>query len=269
MARDEVYGHGHHRGVVGAHARRTVADSASYFAPHLTPGMRLLDAGSGPGSITCEMAELVAPGEVVGIDNVAEVVEQARALAAERGVANVRFEVGDTYALGYDDDSFDGAHAHQLLQHVSDPVTVLRELSRVVRPRGVVAARDADYATMVHSPHFDGITRWNRLYRDVARRAGGEPEAGRRIMQWFVAAGLEVIHASSSTWTFATPEDRRWWADSWISRLLDARLGELAVEYGMAERSELEEMAADWERWAAHPTGYFTFLHGEIVAVNP
>jgi ubiquinone/menaquinone biosynthesis C-methylase UbiE len=98
-----------------AHAmmgQRTAAQNADFFLPHLRPGMRLLDAGCGQGSITIGLADAVAPGEVVGLDRDPEQVERARALAAERGVTNVRFEVGDAYALPFPDASFDAVFAH-------------------------------------------------------------------------------------------------------------------------------------------------------------
>src|SRR3954452_12581404 len=95
----EKYTHGHHESVLRAHERRTVANSAAYLLPRLRAGLRVLDVGSGPGTITIDLAERVAPGEVVGLDAAADVVEKAAALAAERGVSNVSFQVGDAYAL--------------------------------------------------------------------------------------------------------------------------------------------------------------------------
>src|SRR4030095_10207212 len=56
--------------------------------------------------------------------------------------------------------SLDVVHAHQLLQHISDPVAALKEMRRVVRPGGIVAARDSDYATFTWHPHDDRLTRW-------------------------------------------------------------------------------------------------------------
>src|SRR5207302_57957 len=85
---------------------RTAAREAAFFLPHLRSGMRLLDIGCGPGSITLGLAEVVAPGEVVGIDLRPEAVEQSRAAAAQRGIANVRFEVGSAYDLPFPDGSF-------------------------------------------------------------------------------------------------------------------------------------------------------------------
>src|SRR5690349_25086699 len=103
----EHYTHGHHETVLRSHIWRTALNSAAYLLPHLQQGMSILDVGCGPGTITVDLAELVAPGRVVGIDSSPEVVEQARAHAAERGVTNVEFRVGDAYALEFADGEFD------------------------------------------------------------------------------------------------------------------------------------------------------------------
>ncbi len=266
----ETYGHGHDVAVVFAHGQRTIADSAEYFSPHLNRGMRLVDVGCGPGSITCELAAAVAPGTVVGVDADAGVLRTAAERAAALHLGTVIFEQANAYALPHGDATFDAAHAHQLLQHLREPVAALAEMRRVVVPGGLVAARDADYGTMVHSPQFEGIERWRELYREVARRTGVCADAGRLLPQWFFAAGLtDPVTTSSSTWTFAEPARRRWWADSWTSRLLDGRLGELAIELELATRDDLAAMAADWDRWASHRSGWFAFLHGEVVARTP
>jgi ubiquinone/menaquinone biosynthesis C-methylase UbiE len=84
-------------------ATRTAAREAAFFLPHLRPGMCLLDVGCGPGSITLGLADAVVTGELVGIDMQQSQVQQARHRAVERGVANVRFEVGDAYRLPFPD----------------------------------------------------------------------------------------------------------------------------------------------------------------------
>ncbi|MCH3846938.1 class I SAM-dependent methyltransferase, partial [Campylobacter jejuni] len=89
------------------------------------------------------LARLVEPGRVLGIDPSESVLEQARETAA--GQDNVRFDTGDVYALDADAGTYDVVHAHQVLLHLKDPVAALREMLRVVRPGGVVAARDTDY----------------------------------------------------------------------------------------------------------------------------
>src|SRR5580658_8308687 len=138
-----TYTHGHHASVLRSHTWRTAENSAAYLLPHLHPGLSVLDVGCGPGTITADLAELVAPGQLVGIDAAPDVVAQAKAHAEGRGLINARFEVADLFHLPYKDGSFDVIHVHQVLQHLTDPVGGLVELRRVLRPDGVLAARDS------------------------------------------------------------------------------------------------------------------------------
>ena len=148
----DTYTHGHHESVLRSHRWRTAENSAAYLLPALAPGQRLLDVGCGPGTVTIDLASRVAPGEVVGLDLSAVVVDMAREAADAAGAANVTFQAGDVYALPYEDSSFDVVHAHQVLQHLTDPVAALREMQRVTRSGGLVAVRDADYAAMTWHP---------------------------------------------------------------------------------------------------------------------
>src|SRR4051812_18442352 len=141
---DAVYTHGHHESVLRSHRWRTAENSAAYLLPHLAPGRSLLDVGSGPGTITVDLARRVAPGRVTAVEVTAEALELTRAEAAAQGLDTIDYAVADVHDLDRGDDSFDVVHAHQVLQHVADPVRALEEMRRVCRPGGVVAARDSD-----------------------------------------------------------------------------------------------------------------------------
>ena len=157
----DVYLHGHHESVLASHGARTAADSAAYLLPHLREGLTVLDVGCGPGTITLDLAEAVGPrGAVTGVEHVEVPLEHARRNASARGDERTQFELADVRELPYADASFDVVHAHQVLQHLSDPVGALREMARVARPGGLVAVRDVDYASMVWHPASEGMTRW-------------------------------------------------------------------------------------------------------------
>lgn len=261
----ETYTHGHDEAVLRGHRWRTATNSAAYLLDTLRPGLSVLDVGCGPGTITVDLARAVAPGRVLGIDPAPDAVDAARAEARARGVDTVEFAVGDVYALDLPDASVDVVHAHQVLQHLADPVAGLVEMRRVCRPDGLVAARDADYGAMTWFPADHRLERWNELYRRQARANGGEPDAARHLLAWAHRAGFTSVAASASVWCFAEPSDRAWWGGQWADRVTGSRLGDQLVDNGAATRAELAELADAWRRWAEHPDAWFAVLHGEIV----
>lgn len=262
---NDTYTHGHHESVLRSHSWRTIANSAAYLEPHLRPDQRLLDVGCGPGTITVEFAGRLTDGEVIGIDYVPDIITKAAADPATSDLANLRFAVGDVYALDFDDDAFDIVHAHQVLQHVSDPVAALREMRRVVKPDGIVAIRDADYHAMTWYPGDPVLDRWMDVYQGVARNNDAEPDAGRRLLAWSLEAGFTAPEPSASVWCFADDDSREWWGTLWADRVVASSLGEQAVEYGLATESELNEIADAFRRWRASKDAWFTVLNGEVL----
>jgi SAM-dependent methyltransferase len=255
-----IYTHGHDDPVLRSHQARTATNSASYLLPHLRSGLSLLDVGCGPGTITADLADLVAPAAVTAIEPVPDAVGAARRAA---GARNIRFEIADVHNLPYADGEFDVVHAHQVLQHVADPVGALREMRRV--SAGLVAARDADYGAMTWYPENPALDQWLDLYRQTHRRNGGEPDAGRRLLSWARAAGFTDVTASTSTWLYATRDSRRVWGHMWAERILHTAIAEQAIGYGLATYADLERIAAGWRSWSAAPDGWFAILHGEIL----
>src|SRR6202167_4814397 len=226
----ETYLHGHHDSVLRSHRWRTAENSAGYLLPRLQDADRVLDVGCGPGTITVDLAARVPHGEVVGIDAAGNVLEDARQEASRQGRSNVRFDTGDVYHLAFNDAAFDVVHAHQVLQHLGDPVAALAEMRRVCRPGGLVAARDSDYGGMLWVPD-------------------DEP--------------------SASAWCYAPPADGSWWGSLWAERLTESPFGDRAVEHGLATRQDLERLADAWLRWAASDDGWFLIPHGEVLCRVP
>ncbi|WP_448061448.1 methyltransferase domain-containing protein [Cellulomonas hominis] len=265
---DEVYTHGHHASVLRSHRWRTAENSCAYLLPALVPGQQVLDVGCGPGTITVDLAARVLPGQVVGVDRSEAVIELARHEAARAGAANVRFDTADAYELPFESASFDVVHAHQLLQHLQDPVAALRELRRVTRPGGVVAVRDADYAGMTWYPSSAGLDEWQALYHEVTQANGAQADAGRRLLSWVLEAGFDPdsVVPGAGVWCYATPEDRDWWSGLWAERSVSSDFAAQAVEHGLADEVALEQLAEAWREWGRDETGWFAVLHGEVLA---
>jgi SAM-dependent methyltransferase len=264
-APSNVYTHGHHESVLRSHRWRTAENSAAYLLRHLAPGMSLLDVGCGPGTITADLAARVRPGRVYAVDIADDALRLARAEAGARGHDNIDFAVADIHALDVADATFDVVHAHQVLQHVADPVKALREMRRVCRPGGVVAARDGDFAAFSWFPSLPELDEWLALYQRQARANGGEPDAGRHLLSWARAAGFTDVVATASTWCFASPHDVQWWGGLWAERMLESDLARQLVASGAATAADLRRISEGWRTWAGQEDAQFVVRHGEIL----
>lgn len=254
-----VYTHGHHESVLRSHRWRTAANSAAYLLGALRADMSLLDVGCGPGTITADLARRVRT--VTAIDRADGVLAEAAANAPR----NVRFAVGDVHQLDFADGAFDVVHAHQVLQHVADPVRALREMRRVCAPGGIVAARDTDYRAWSWYPELPELDDWLDLYLRVSRHDGGTPDAGRYLLSWAREAGLDDVTTTTSTWCFATPAERAWWGGMWADRIRDSAIARTALANGFATQARLDELSKAWRAWADAPDGFLSVLHAEII----
>jgi ubiquinone/menaquinone biosynthesis C-methylase UbiE len=119
----------------------------------LPPAAAILDLGCGTGIVARALAARGdAARRVVGLDQSPALIAAARRLAAAEGVGErIDFRVGDVHRLDVPDADFDAAIAHTLVSHVTDPLAVLREAARVVRPGGWVVIFDGDYASWTFS----------------------------------------------------------------------------------------------------------------------
>ena len=231
-------------------AARTASREAAFLLPHLRRGMRLLDVGCGPGSITVGLAAAVAPGETFGIDIQPGQIEQARARANDAA----SFRVGDCYALPFPDARFDAAFANGVLMHVREPLRALAELRRVLRPGGVVALRDPDVGTSIYTPSTPRLERWLALRVQVRLRNGGDPFASRRYRQMLLEAGfVRAIGSASVNCAGSLQETRR------HAAFLRAQLAGFAatvLEQRWMDPAEIDATAAEIDAWAERPDAF-------------
>ena len=247
--------HGH------AFLRRSAERHAAFLLPRLTTGQQVLDLGCGPGAITVGLAERVGPsGSVVGVDRDAGWFETARARAAAH--PNVRFEEGDAAALAFDDDSFDVAFLHALLQHVESPDAVLAEVRRVVRPGGIVAVGDLDHDSFLLHPRtavLDAALALDRGFRP-------QPDVGRRLPELLVGAGFPDVEYTVQANVACGTGAAAGVAGSSTRRLEAPEFAAHAVAEGWVDdRSELTAMADAWRAWAAAPGATFVTLWCQAV----
>lgn len=267
MPETATYTHGHHASVLRSHGQRTALNSAQYLLPHLQPHMKILDIGCGPGTITVDLATYVPKGHVTGLEMVDDVLPGARQLAESRGIHNIEFVTGDANNLAYADESFDVVVCHQVLQHVGDPVNVLKEMRRVCKSGGIVAARESNYSVFMWYPELPGLRRWQELYDRVARKNGGEPNAGRYLHAWARQAGFEKqkVDCTVSVWCFTKPEEVQWWSGTWQERALKSAFAKGALDNGLATVEELEGISTVWRQWGEDADAWISIPSAEII----
>jgi ubiquinone/menaquinone biosynthesis C-methylase UbiE len=196
-----------------AYQERTLDDDVPELKPFLPAGGSVLDLGCGAGGITLGVASAVAPGHVVGIDPNHDSIRLAKQTAKERGITNVSFAVGDGFNLDLPDDTFDLIYSHTVLHLVIDPVKMLTEQKRVVKPGGwVIAAGMRDWGLSPRYPAcplvdkvYDAFIRYHESLSTRYTKGEYTPTpfeervaasdyfdlfAGRRCPEWFSKAGL-------------------------------------------------------------------------------
>ncbi|KAE8153602.1 S-adenosyl-L-methionine-dependent methyltransferase [Aspergillus avenaceus] len=260
-----VYSTDHSTSVLQTHNWRTASNSTAYLLPYITSTSKILDIGCGPGSISVDFARRANKGHVTGIEYVPDPLGQARELASSQGITNIEFKVGDIHSLDFPDNTFDIVHVHQVLQHIADPVKALQEMRRVVKPGGIVAARES--ATMTWYPDNKGIELWLKLTTHVGKAKGGNPHPGRMIHVWAGKAGFEraKIKKSTGSWCFSDPVERAYWGGSMGARARSSGFAKTVTEEGFASEQELAEISNGWKEFVDAEDAWFGLLNGEIL----
>src|SRR5262249_47664747 len=133
------------------------------------------------------------------------------------------------------------------------------------RPGGGVGARDVVWGSTTFYPENQGMRRFLALYDELARRNGGEANAGRFLPHWFHEAGFLEIRVTTSTWSYTDAIATKEWADTYANRTLQSNIAAKSLEYGISNRVELETIADGWRTWGRHRDAFFCFSHTEVV----
>lgn len=234
-------------------AGRTAETHAAFFLPHLKPEMSLLDCGSGPGTITAGLAQIVSPGKVIGIEFDESQVELASEYATKLGLANVQFEQGSVYDLPYPDNQFDAVFSHAMLDHLFDPVAAIKEMRRVLKPGGVVGLRCGDLGTSLITPADDTLERAYEIYLKYRASHGGDPSIGRRCRTLLREAGFAETIGLASCESFGTPQVINVVKSVFLDEMTGSKISETAIEQGWADQAQMDNAVTAINDWAENP----------------
>ncbi len=267
----ESYSHGYGVASRGM-AARSADRQAAFFLRHLQQGMSLLDCGCGPGTITLGFAEVVAPGEVVGIDIGPSEIERAQTNARERQLLNARFEVANAYEIPFPDASFDAVFAHTLLEHLSDTQKALSEMSRVLKPGGVIGLRDSDWGGMLISPSSPVVQEFFALREKVLQSNGGNSRLARHLGALLRESAFDRVEVSASYEVYGNFGNAETLGEFHNAGLyFAARYAEnrefsnRAVELGLADHQSIQDFVKALRSWGEHPDSFFAYANCEAV----
>ena len=255
--------------IVQQFRRHTVDSHAAHLRPYLEPGLRVLDFGCGPGTITVGLARAVEPGEVHGIDMEASQVDIARSVAEAGGHDNATFHVGDVTDLPFEDGFFDLAHGHAIFTHVPDTQAAMSEVKRVLKPGGIISCREAIFRYSFQAPSFEVLDIGWVMFSELVAADDGHPDFGKDLKRHLVEAGFTGIRASASFNHYSSTEDiADLYAviDNWF---LSPDTVKAAQAYGVATQGNFDRYRDALDRWKSHPGAFGAVAYGEAIARKP
>ena len=263
------YTMGFSEGILESLRRYTAQASAAHLLPYLRPGLRVLDFGCGPGTISAGLARAIHPGELHGVDMEASQIDLARNVAKAYGQDNAIFHVGDVTALPFEDNFFDVAHCHNVLMHVPDTQAVLSEVKRVLKPGGILSCREMICESSFTHPDFGVIRKAWDMFEDLLEADEGHAQMGREIKTHLQKAGFENVRTTASFDTYSTPSDIEFIYDLANAWFLSPEITEAAIKYGAATEKLCNDIKFAYEKWREHPGAICCLAFGEAIANNP
>jgi 2-polyprenyl-3-methyl-5-hydroxy-6-metoxy-1,4-benzoquinol methylase len=211
------------------------------------PGMSCLDVGCGGGDVTVELARRVAPeGRVIGVDLDETTLELARREAEAAEVDNVEFRSLDVREQQCGS-GFDLVYARFLITHLRDPESTTARFLEHLRPGGLLAVEDIDFGGSFAWPESEAFRRYGKLYCEVVRRRGGDPNIGRRLPSILRAGGVENVEMNVVQPMGTEGEVKL------IDPITMESIADSVLEEGLATQAEIEEIVEALYRVAADP----------------
>jgi len=188
----------HRRLILQAHFLGELSETF-FVRAGLETGMHILDIGCGAGDVSFLAAAFAGPqGSVLGIDQSEDSVVLARQRAADAGLSNVRFEVGNLEDLKLEQ-TFDALIGRLVMIYMKDPATVLKRLASRLRPGGLIVLQELDMTTAGSYPEVSLYNQCGEWIGEAFTRAGIDHRLGTRLHSVFTNAGLSHPQSLGAT----------------------------------------------------------------------
>jgi ubiquinone/menaquinone biosynthesis C-methylase UbiE len=248
-------------------SQRHASTHAAFFISKLKPGMKVLDCGCGPGSITLDLAELVSQGKAIGIDIESRHIDWAKRLQRDRKIQNVEFRVADLNDLPFDDGTFDAAFAHGVVEYFKDPVHAFGEIRRVLKDKGVFGARHGDWGGFLFATKNEYAKKAMSIFVKMVKKNGGNPQFGRYQSAYLRMAGFSKVESSASydCWTPTLEEARR--VGEFMRAYFTSKEFVIpALKYKFVDKKTLPKVQSAFDDWGIDENVFAAEAWGEAVA---
>lgn len=227
---------------------RWLTTSALLQRARIRPGMRCLDLGCGGGDVTLEMARITEThGHVVGIDLDEVKLALARTEASERGLVNIEFRTQDATTWN-EPDSYDLVYSRFLLEHLPDPLELVRQMWAAVKKGGGLAVEVTDFSGLFCEPTNRGFEFHSRMYPLTVERFGGDALLGRKLYRLLLKAHVPEpqLHLFQTADTAGEAKH--------LALLTLQATAESILDGGFATRPEIDSAIDDLRAFTEDPT---------------
>lgn len=235
------------------------------------PDDSILEVGCGVGAQIRCMLRRFKPAMITGVDQ--EVSQLEKALAnlpdeVQAGTVDLFASTGDD--LPFDDDIFDGAYVFFVFEHLSDPVPIIREIKRVLKPGGRFYCTEVVNQGLYVFPYSPAISGYWTAFNNLQHKLGGNPDAGMHLASCFIDAGLSIRSfipvpvVMDKRMTDAV--ERKHFLDMWERCLLSG--ASALLESGMISPEVPEQVSTEFEKLSHNPETIFQYDARQVFAVK-
>lgn len=228
-------------------------ESRIYDTVDFSKQTNLLEVGSGVGAQTEILLRRFPQAKIQSIDISQAQTERAKQhLAPQIKEGRVNIALGNAETLPFASDSFDGAFICWLLEHVQNPVQILKEVKRVIKSEAIVYCTEVMNATFFVNPYSPATLQYWFAFNDHQCNLGGDPFVGAKLGNYLKEAGFQNIETRVKSFHFDNrmPKIRSQMFEYWKQLLLSGtpsmlEAGKVTVELVSEMKRELETLKAD------------------------
>lgn len=235
----ERYTLGHNENSISLMSNRRLETHGNFFLPFLKDQMTILDYGCGPGVVTCDIAERIPNGKVIGVDLESSLIKTAKDEAKLRKLKNIAFQQTNVYDLENINESFDAVFSHALLEHLKDPSKAIKQFHQVLKPAGTLAVCSPDWGGFLLAPSSEILSQAIEAYKNPQTKNGGDVFVGSKLSRFWEESGFDQIKVDARYEVYKSP--------SFIGKYLALQL-EIADENTHAQT---------FRNWMEEPNGIF------------